>query len=188
MGIPVTQIKRGMIIILEKEFFQVAKYTHVTPGKGQAINHVLLKNLKTGRQKELRMNTGSTVEPAYVEAKECQYLYKDSSGHVFMDNESYEQFHLPDEIISDALRFIAEGDSVQVVYVEHEPLSVQLPSSVVMEVVEAEEAVKGDTVSNLQKSAKVSSGYELKVPAHIKVGDRIKINTETGEYSSRVSD
>ncbi|MHC4852034.1 MAG: elongation factor P [Planctomycetota bacterium] len=161
------------------------KYTHVTPGKGQAINHVQLKNLRTGRQKELRLNTGSTIEPAYVEAKECQYLYRDASGHVFMDNESYDQFHLPENIVTDALHYVAEGDNVQVVYVEHEPMSIQLPAAVTMEVTEAEDAVKGDTVSNLQKSAKVSTGYALKVPAHIKVGDKIKINTETGEYMSR---
>jgi len=185
MGIPVTQIKRGMILTVDNEYFQVMKYTHVTPGKGQAINHVQLKNLKTGRQKELRLNTGATIDPAFVEAKACQYLYKDASGHVFMDNESYEQFHMPGDVIEDALHYIAEGDSVQVVYVEHQPLSIQLPAAVSMEVVEAEDAVKGDTVSNLQKLAKISTGYELKVPAHIKVGDKIKINTDTGEYMSR---
>ncbi len=185
MGIPVTQIKRGMIITVDKEYFQVMKYTHVTPGKGQAINHVQLRNLKTGRQKELRLNTGATIEPAYVESKECQYLYRDASGHVFMDNETYEQFHLPEDIVTDALHYIAEGDNVQVVYVEHQPMSIQLPAAVTMEVVEAEDAVKGDTVSNLQKSAKVSTGYQLKVPAHIKVGEKIKINTETGDYMSR---
>jgi elongation factor P len=88
-------------------------------------------------------------------------------------------------VVADALHYIAEGDSVQVVYVEHEPLSIQLSAAVSMEVVEAEDAVKGDTVSNLQKLAKVSTGYELKVPGHIKVGDKIKINTDTGEYMSR---
>ena len=185
MGIPVTQIKRGMIITVDKEYFQVMKYTHVTPGKGQAINHVQLRNLKTGRQKELRLSTGATIDPAFVESNECQYLYKDASGHVFMDNESYEQFHLPADIVADALHYIAEGDNVQVVYVEHAPMSIQLPPAVTMEVVEAEDAAKGDTVSNLQKSAKISTGYVVKVPAHIKVGDKIKINTETGEYMSR---
>ena len=185
MGIPVTQIKRGMVIIVDKEYFQVVKYTHVTPGKGQAINHVQLKNLKTGRQKELRLNTGASIEPAFVEAKECQYLYKDANGHVFMDIESYDQFHLPEDVVEDALHYVAEGDTVQVVYVEHEPMNIQLPAAVTLDVIEAEEAAKGDTVSNLQKSAKISTGYELKVPAHIKVGDKIKINTDTGEYMSR---
>ena len=185
MGIRVTEAKRGMVIRYQGELYQIVKYDHVTPGNWRAIHHLNLRNMKTGRQKEVRMSTSDAIEPQFVEAKECQYLYKDANGHVFMDNESYEQFHLSEEVIQDALRYIVEGDPVQVVYVEADPLNVQLPTAVVLEVTEAEEAVKGDTVSNLQKNATLVTGYTLKVPGHVKAGDKIKVNTETGEFLGR---
>ena len=185
MGIRVTEAKKGMIIRYQGELYQIVKYDHVTPGNWRAIHHLNLKNLKTGRQKDVRMGTSDVIEPQFVEVRKCQYLYQDANGHVFMDEESYEQFHLAVDVLADALRFIVEGDAVEVVYVENEPLNVQLPAAVVLEVTEAEEAVKGDTVSNLQKSATLSTGYELKVPAHVKAGDKVKVNTETGEFLGR---
>lgn len=185
MAIKVTDVKRGMVIRHQNEFYQVTNYVHTTPGKGQAIHHIYLKHLLTGRQKELRLNTGNTLETVFLDNKVCQYLYKDANGHVFMDNESYDQFHLPDAMVEDALRFLSEGDNVTVCFIEHEPRLLELPASVVLDVIEAEEVVKGDTATNLQKTIKVSTGYELRAPAHIKVGDRIKITTEDGQYSSR---
>jgi elongation factor P len=187
MALKVTDAKKGMVIRYEGELYQITKYDHVTPGNWRAIHHLYLKNMRTGRQKEVRMGTSDMIEPVYLETKNCQYLYRDAGGQVFMDNDSYEQFHLPQEVIEDALRFIVEGDTVQVVYAEGEPISVQLPASVVLEIVEAEDAVKGDTVSNIQKAAKTKTGFVVKVPAHIKVGERIKISTDTGEFQGRAS-
>ncbi len=188
MATRVTEAKRGMVIRLEGELFQVTKYDHVTPGKGRAIHHLYLKNMRNGRQKELRMNTSDTIEPMYLETRKCQYLYRDASGHVFMDNENYEQFHLSEEIIGNGMLYITESDTVDVIYVEHSPLNIQLPASVVLEVAEAEEAVKGDTVSNIQKNATLTTGLVLKVPPHVKVGDKIKVSPETGEFLGRSSD
>ncbi len=188
MAIKVTEARRGMVVRIDGELLQIMKYTHTTPGKGQAINHLQFRNLRTGRQKEVRMNTGDSLENVFLDHKECQYLYKDGSGYVFMDNENYDQFHLDEAMVKDNLRFIAEGDNMQVIFAEGSAIALELPSAVVLEVTEAEEAVKGDTVSNLQKSATVSTGYTLKVPAHIKVGDKIKISTETGDYSARAND
>lgn len=185
MGIRVTEAKRGMVIRYEGELYQITKYDHVTPGNWRAIHHLNLRNLKTGRQKGVRMSTSDIIEPQFVEAKDCQYLYQDANGHVFMDNASFEQFHLSQDVIQDSLQYIVEGDAVQVVYIESEPLNVQLPAAVILEVAEAEEAVKGDTVNNLQKSATLVTGYTLKVPAHVKAGDKIKVNTETGEFLGR---
>jgi elongation factor P len=185
MGIRVTEAKKGMIIRYEGELYQVMKYDHVTPGNWRAIHHLNLRNLKTGRQKDVRMSTSDQIEPMYVEVKSCQYLYQDANGHVFMDNATFDQFHIPKEVIEDALRFIVEGETVDVVYCENEPLNVQLPTAVTVEIAEAEEAVKGDTVSNLQKVARLVTGYELKVPGHIKVGEKIRVNTETGEFLGR---
>jgi len=188
MSVKVTDAKRGMVVRIQGEFFQITKYIHTTPGKGQAINHIHLKNLLTGRQKELRLNTGDTLDNVYLDNKPCQYLYKDGNGHVFMDVESYDQFHLPDSLVEAALHFVGEGDNCTVCFIDNEPRLLDLPPSVVLEVVEAEEVVKGDTATNLQKNVKVSTGYELKAPAHIKVGDKIKIATEDGSYSAKAND
>lgn len=185
MAIRVTEAKRGMVIRHDGELFQIMRYDHVTPGKGRAINHLLLRSLKTGRQKELRLSTGDTIEPVFLENRKCQYLYKDAAGHVFMDTETYDQFHLPPDVIGDAMNFISENDEVEVVFVENEPVTVQLPTAVVLDVVEAEEAVRGDTATNVMKTAKLSTGLEIKVPAHVKAGDRVKVNTETGEFLGR---
>jgi elongation factor P len=183
----ITDAKRGMIVRLENEYYQITKYIHTTPGKGQAIHHVYLKHLLTARQKELRLNTGDALDNVLLDNKPCQYLYRDATGHVFMDVETYDQFHLQDAIVDEALRFIGEGDTVVVRCIEQEPLYIELPVSVVLEVIEAEDVVKGDTATNLQKTIKVNTGYELKAPAHIKVGDKIKISTEDGLYSARAN-
>ncbi len=164
---------------------EIAKYDHVTPGNWRAIHHLNLRHLMTGRQKDVRMNTSDQIEPVFLEARSCQYVYKDASGHVFMDNENFEQFHLSEELLGETMMYIRESESIDVLFVEGSPLTVQLPPTVVLEVVEAEEAARGDTVSNVQKLIKLSTGLEAKAPAHIKVGERVKINTETGEFLGR---
>ncbi len=185
MALKVTEAKKGMVIRYEGELYQITKYEHVTPGNWRAIHHLNLKHLRTGRQKDVRMSTSDMIDPVYLEAKECQYLYRDANGPVFMDNESFEQFHMPAEVIDEAMKFINEGDAVQVVFAEGAPLLVQLPPAVVLEVTEAEDAVKGDTVSNIQKLVTVQNGLQVKVPAHIKVGEKIKVSTDSGEFLGR---
>ena len=155
------------------------------PGNWRAIHHLNLKHLKTGRQKDLRMNTSDQIEPVYLDARDSQYLFKDSLGYTFMDNENFEQFVLSAEVIGESMQFITENSNVTVVFCEGEALTVQLPPIVVLEVVEAEAAARGDTVSSVQKPAKLSTGLEIKVPAHIKVGEMVKVNTETGEFQGR---
>ncbi len=185
MAMRVTEAKRGMVIRYQGELFQIVKYDHVTPGNWRAIHHLYLKNLKTGRQKELRMNTSDTIEPVFMEARNCQYLYRDGNGFVFMDNQNYDQFHLSAEIMEDALRFLPESDSVDVLFVDDSPISLQFPAAVVLEVKEAEEAARGDTVANVQKNAVLVTGYKLRVPAHVKAGEKIKVSTESGEFLGR---
>ena len=97
MAMRVTEAKRGMVIRYEGELYQVAKHDHVTPGNWRAIHHLNLRHMKTGRQKGVRMSTSDVIEPVFLEARSCQYLYQDANGHVFMDNESYDQFHLSKE-------------------------------------------------------------------------------------------
>ena len=185
MGMRVTEAKRGMVIRYQNELYQIVKYDHVTPGNWRAIHHLNLKNLKTGRQKEVRMNTSDQIEQVFMDNRKCQYLYKDANGHVFMDDENYEQFHLSAEVLGEAMRYITENDSVTVLHVDNAPLAVQLPAAVVLEVVEASQAARGDTVSNVQKTVKLSTGLEMKAPGHIKSGDKVKVSTETGEFLGR---
>jgi len=188
MAIKVTDAKRGMVIKFQGELYQIVKYDHVTPGNWRAIHHLNLKNLKTGKQKDVRMNTSDQIDVQYVDTRRCQYLYKDANGCVFMDNETFDQFHLPEEVLGTDMQWVPEGSEVDVMYVGGEAMSLQLEPAVTLEVIEAEEAARGDTVSNVQKEAKVETGAVVKVPAHIKTGERIKINTETGEFVSRAKD
>ncbi|MBL8723785.1 MAG: elongation factor P [Planctomycetes bacterium] len=185
MAIRVSEAKKGMVIRYEGDLYQITKYDHVTPGNWRAIHHLYLKSLKSGRQKEVRMNTSDQIEPVYLDSRDAQYLFKDSLGYTFMDNETFEQFVLSADVIGEAMQFITDNSNVTVVFCESEALTVQLPPIVVLEIVEAEEAVRGDTVSSVQKPAKCSTGLVIKVPAHIKQGERVKISTETGEFMGR---
>ncbi len=185
MAIRVTEAKKGMVIRYEGELYQIIKYEHLTPGNLRAIHHLNLKNLKNGRQKELRCKTSDQLEPVYLDSRDAQYLFKDSLGYTFMDNDNYEQFVLSADVVGDAMQYIVENGNVTVVFCEGEALTVQLPAAVVLEVTETEPAARGDTVSNVQKPAKLSTGLEIKVPSHIKTGEMIKVSTDTGEFLGR---
>jgi elongation factor P len=185
MAIRVTEAKKGMVVRYENELYQITRYDHLTPGNLRAIHHLNLKNLKNGRQKELRMKTSDSLDLVYLDSRESQYLFKDSLGYTFMDNDNFEQFVLNAEVIGDAMQYITENSTVTVVFCDGEALTVQLPPMVVLEIVEAEEAARGDTVSSVQKPARCNTGLEIKVPAHIKVGEKVRINTETGEFQGR---
>lgn len=185
MAIRVTEAKKGMVIRFEGELYQITRYDHLTPGNLRAIHHVYLKNLKNGRQKEVRMKTSDQLDLVYLDSRDSQYLFKDSLGYTFMDNTNYEQFVLSADVVGEAMQFITENSNVTVVFCEGEALTVQLPPSVVLEIVQTEEAARGDTVSSVQKPATCNTGLVIKVPAHIKKGEKVKVSTETGEFQGR---
>ncbi|MBX3464443.1 MAG: elongation factor P [Planctomycetes bacterium] len=174
-----------MVIRFEGDLYQITRYDHLTPGNLRAIHHVYLKHLKNGRQKEVRMKTSDQLDLVFLDSREAQYLFKDSLGYTFMDNDNYEQFVLSAEVIGDAMQYITENSSLTVVFCEGEALTVQLPPAVELEIVETEDAARGDTVSNVQKPAKCSTGLMIKVPAHIKQGEKVRVSTETGEFMGR---
>ena len=126
MAIRVTEAKKGMVIRYEGDLYQITKYDHVTPGNWRAIHHLNLKNLKTGRQKDVRMNTSDQIEPVYLDSRDAQYLFKDSLGYTFMDNESFEQFVLSAEVIGDAMQYITDNSNCTVVFAEGEAQIVSL--------------------------------------------------------------
>ena len=182
------EIKTGMALEINGDLFLVVGRDHVTPGKGQALYHFLLRSLKTGSQKPMRMGSNDSAEVAYLERKKCQYLYRDAHGYVFMDEQSYEQFPLNENLVGEQMGFIAENSTADVTFHNETPVSVDLPASVILEVIEAEEAIRGNTATNVTKNAKVETGLEVKVPMHIKVGDKIKVSTADKSFQGRVND
>jgi elongation factor P len=176
MAIRVTEAKKGMVIRYEGELYQIVKYEHLTPGNLRAIHHLNLKNLKNGRQKEWRAKTSDQIDLVFLDSRDAQYLFKDSLGYTFMDNDNYEQFVLSAEVIGDAMQYIVENANVTVVFCEGEALTVQLPPAVELEI---------DTVSSVQKPATLVTGLVIKVPAHIKQGEKVRVSTETGEFMGR---
>lgn len=185
MAIRVTEAKKGMVIRFEGDLYQITKYEHLTPGNLRAIHHVYLKNLKNGRQKEVRMKTSDQLDLVFLDSRDAQYLFKDSLGYTFMDNTTYDQFVLNAEVVGDAMQYIVENSNVTVVFIDSEALTVQLPPAVELTVVETEDAVRGDTVSAVQKPATLNTGLVIKVPAHIKVGEVVRVSTDTGEFMGR---
>lgn len=185
MAIRVTEAKKGMVVRYENDLYQITRYDHLTPGNLRAIHHLNLKNLKNGRQKEVRMKTSDQLDLVFLDSRDAQYLFKDTLGYTFMDNETYDQFVLSAEVIGDAMQYIVENSNVTVVFVETEALTVQLPPAVELEVVETEDAARGDTVSNVQKPATLNTGLVIKVPSHIKVGEKVRVSTDTGEFMGR---
>lgn len=187
VSVKATDAKKGMVIKMDNDLWVIVSNEHIAPGNWRAINQIKLKNLKTGNQKMLRLGSSDTVDEAYLEKKECQYLYKDATGYVFMDNETFDQFPMPGDIIGDAMHFVTENSNVIVTTYEEIPISIELPAAVVLKVIEAEPAARGNTATNVTKTVKVETGYELKAPPHIEVGEMIKISTDTGEFLSRAN-
>ncbi len=185
MAIRVTEAKKGMVIRYEGDLYLITKYDHLTPGNLRAIHHLNLKSLKNGRQKEVRMKTSDQLDIVYLDSRESQYLFKDSLGFTFMDNENFEQFVLSAEVIGEAMQYITDNSNCTVVFCDGEALTVQLPPAVVLEITQTEDAVRGDTVSAVQKAATCSTGLVIKVPAHIKQGEMVRVSTETGEFMGR---
>jgi elongation factor P len=187
VSIKVTEVRKGMVLQFDGELWVVTRYDHITPGNWRAINQVYLRNLRTGSQRQMRMGSSETVEPAYLEKKNCEYLYQEGDGFVFMDQTSFDQFTLQRDMVGDQMVYIKENESVIVTFFEESPVSLELPSSVVLEIVEAEGAVKGNSVTNNTKNAKTETGLEVKVPMHIGVGEKVKISTESGEFQGRAN-
>lgn len=183
----VSDFRNGMAIRYNGEIWTVSEFQHVKPGKGHAFIRTKLKQLKTGKVVEYTFRQHDTIEEVRLENKEMQYLYEAGDEICLMDNETYDQVQIPKELLGEQLKFLKEGNPVSVLYLEGKIVSASLPMFIELEVVEAAPGVKGDTVSNLQKPAKVETGAEVQVPLFIKEGDRIKIDTRDGRYIERVN-
>lgn len=181
-----SEIKNGNILRVNGELVTVDEWNHRTPGKGGAFYTGKFRNIKTGRIVEARMNTDEAVEICRVETNDYQYLYEDGDFLVVMDNESFEQFNVSKSLFGNAIKFLKEGMSVLVSMESEEPIMAQLPNFAEFEITYSEPAVKGDTSTNALKAATLENGVEVKVPLFVNQGDKIKIDTRTGEYVERV--
>ena len=185
MSVSTNDLKNGMTLDLDGTLFQVVEFQHVKPGKGGAFVRTKLKNLETGSVIDDTFRAGEKFTRVHTETKNVQYLYDDGSDVHFMDAESYEQFSLPHADLADELPYMQPNASVQVLSVNGKPSNLQLPASVELEVVETEPGVKGDTVSNVTKPAKLETGAVVNVPLFVNVGDRLKVDPREGRYISR---
>ena len=187
MAIPATQIRKGMILELGGEVLRVHEFTHVTPGKGQAIVQTRLRNLRTGAMIDRRFRSAETVERVQIDQRQMQYLYADGDLYAFMDLETYEEIHMTAATLQEALPYLVENLELRVDLYDDQPIGVELPGTVDLEVVETEPALKGATASASYKPAKTQTGIVVNVPPFIGEGDTIRVDTNAGEYVTRVS-
>lgn len=181
-----SEVKSGNILRFNGELVTVEEFLHRTPGNLRAFYQARMRNVKTGKLVEYRFRTDEEVEIARVETNNYQYLYEDGDFFVVMDNNSYEQFNVPKALFGDAAKFLKEGMNVIVAFESDEPIMAQAPASVELEITYTEPAVKGDTSTNAQKNATVETGVEIKVPLFINQGDKVRVDTRTGDYLERV--
>ena len=188
MGVRATEIRKGQVIEHEGDLLLITEYIHKTPGNLRSIIQIKTKSLRTGQANSMRLGSGDTLDVAYLDRRKCEYLYKEGDGsYVFMDAESYEQFPLTEEFVGDKMGFVRENTTVEVTFHDSTPIGVELPSQVVLRVVEAEAAVKGNTTSGVKKDAVLETGMTIKVPMHIGADEEIKVNTDTGEFAGRAN-
>ncbi len=181
----VTDMKTGSVFKENGQPFLVIKYEHIKVSRGSANVKLRVRNLVTGQVLEKGYIASAKMEDAYVVRKSAQYLYKDNDSYVFMDPDTYEQVYITEDTIGETSRFLKEGENVQVMYFEDMAISVDLPNSLVFEVTYTEPGFRGNTVSNAYKDATLDTGVVIKVPPFVKIGDKVKVNTQTGEYSSK---
>jgi len=182
-----TEIRKGSVLVLDGELFVCADFHHITPGNKRGHVQTKIKSLKSGQIVNKRFSATERVEFAFLDKRPCEYLYQDGGHYVFMDGENYEQYHLSADQVGDLMRFIVPNSSVEVTFFEGTAISLNMTGSVELVVEHTEPGLKGDSVSNVFKPARLETGYEIKVPNHISTGDRIKVSTATGEFQGRVN-
>ncbi|MDQ3676468.1 MAG: elongation factor P [Actinomycetota bacterium] len=184
--ISTNQLKNGNHIEVDGTIFKVLEFQHVKPGKGGAFVRTKLRRASDGNVIDKTFRAGEKFRAIRTEARKMQFLYSDGTDAHFMDSESYEQLAVPQSSVEHALRFTRPNDTVELLYIDDQPSDIQLPSSVELEVADTEPGVRGDTASGGgDKPATLETGATVRVPLFVNVGDRVKVQTTTGEYMSR---
>jgi len=181
-----TEIRAGNLIEWDKRVWRVLKSYHVhVGGRGGAFMQVEMKDIESGTKRNERIRTEDKIERAYVEQRGMQYLYRDGANYVFMDQETFEQLTLPDELLEGQSGYLVPNIDVQVNFHNDRPIGVQLPPTVTLTVVETEPSLKGATATGSFKPARTETGITVMVPQFVTAGERINVNTDTGEYIER---
>ncbi|MDI9571190.1 MAG: elongation factor P [Pseudomonadota bacterium] len=183
-----SDLRKNLRIKIDDEPYIVTEFNFTKPGKGQALYRCKLKNMISGAQFERTFRSVDVFEPADLQEKKMQFLYEQEGQYCFMDNETYEQVLLAEDRVGDARNYLIENIEVEVLLFEDRPLGISLPNFVDFIVTEAEPWARGDTVSGNTKPVTVQTGYVLQVPPFIEVGEKIRVDTRTGEYLTRVKD
>lgn len=185
--ISTSDIRKGLTIEIDGEIFRIVDFQHVKLGRGSAFVRVTMKNIRSGATVQRTFQAGEKFEQARLERRTVQYLYKDGDEYHFMDTETYEQPVLSAGVLGDAVNYIRENDTIDLLMYGDEPIDVELPTAVLLKVEETEPGFKGDTATGGNKPAKVETGLVVNVPLFVNEGDVIKVDTRTGEYLERVS-
>ena len=181
-------IKNGVVLNIDGQLWSVIEFQHVKPGKGGAFVRTKLKNVVTGKVVDRTYNAGTKIDIENVDRRDFTYLYNDGDGFVFMDATDYDQLTVPATVVGDAANFMLENQSVTVALNNGNPLYVELPASVVLEITYTEPGLQGDRSTGGTKPATVETGYEIQVPLFLETGTKVKVDTRTGDYLGRVND
>jgi elongation factor P len=185
--ISATQLRPGMVVKFNNELYSVFSMTHRTPGNLRGFVQARMRSLRSGTMMEHRFSSEDRVEKAMLDEQEMEYLYDDGEYYYFMNTETYEQMHLMKDLLGDAVQYLIPQLHVKVEFYEGKPLGVELPATVDMTVVETEPGLKGASVSNVTKPAKMETGLVVQVPAFITEGEKIRVNTSEGTYQERAN-
>ena len=185
MSISTNDLKNGMALDLPEGLVTVVEFQHVKPGKGGAFVRTKLKNVRNGAVLDRTFRADEKVKVAVIDKREMQFLYREGADYVFMDNESYDQLHVPPASIGDAVNFLKEGDTAVLPMYKDEIVGVELPAAVELTVTDTEPGMQGDRVSGARKAATLETGLVVQVPLFVNVGDRVKVDTRSSDYLSR---
>ncbi len=181
-------LRNGMVLLIDGQLWSVIEFQHVKPGKGPAFVRTKLRSVTTGKVVDKTFNAGVKVETANGDRRDMQYLYNDGSGFVFMDLTSYDQITLDENVVGDAKNFLLENQNAVVALHEGNPLYVELPASVILEITYTEPGLQGDRSTGGTKPATLETGYQIQVPLFIENNTKVKVDTRTGDYLGRVTD
>ena len=188
MAVQLTQINKGAVVSIDGNFFRVVERDHKTPGNKRGIIQLKLKNLDNGGHITKRFASTDFIDTAFVTQRNCQYLYKDTTGYVFMDNETYEQFTFNEDVVGENMKYVPLNANVDVEYIDDKAVDLSLPASINLTVESAEPAIRGNTATGVTQKAICETGLEIKVPQHIEPGELVQVDTRTGDFMGRAKE
>ena len=184
----VSDMKKGQSVLVDGILYLIVDYQHVKLGKGGAVYQTKLKNLKDGGIRDIRLRAEENIEEAFLDKRNYEYLYSAGSEHVMMDLDTYDQITIDDDAFGDGPKFLKANEKVQIAMYDNKPIIVTLPNTVDLEVVDTAPEIKGATATNQYKPATLETGFEVQVPPFIKIGEKIRVDTRTGDYVTRVKE